>query len=826
MVQSNPAFDLWKLRPRGGLLIVALTLVALAACGSDDPPLSSTDASADVGDASSDAASDVSADASADGADSGDPVRLQSASGRVVLPEGSALDPTTLTATNGWGEDPVAADGTFTLTVAGPGPTMLIVVDDEGRTVLLGYVDPAEEREVGSHSTAVALTWIATGLWSMPTDVQLEYFRQLEAHSSVAGFGRAVEHFLGQEDPYALMTEHPELLESLENAVRLITEFEEGAFDKGLVPKNDPPSNANVLVQPTEPQSGVLVGPNIEGSGIQVTNYSRRSGWYYVYRTGYETTESGQPVEVDPPELVAEGWMRATNGLQGTATTIFDAFSGRLDFSARQLQAPIPVNVPDGQRRVFYEAIVAGSHIPFYSRPPRWADDDDPRVEEWEDRATLMTAVSVTRDVVFPIIFSIVRPVGSALQGDDAFVTWSSLAEVMLSQVPGVATEISAGDWSAAAQLVLKALANNEGFRNTVALALAELLIEDLRGYDDIIEKFASANFLVAAVDVGVAATDIALVVSDHVDANALERWEATAIRARVLLGADRYTLDDAHTTASLYAEVAGSGPSDYFCYLWTLDGPGELSNFLPGPDTGDPLTLVSAEPEAIYLIDQSDLVDGPIAVFSVTAYPRESDESCTAPPAGEPVGEGRLVIDATTEPFEPCTEEFDYAFWQSEENGLSLSTSGRIGGTVTASINLPPAGEDGDDYRDLIVYFPWPAETTRDAVTTTGDVRSVQSVRREDVLYWIRQDDAFGPVYTDRHAEVRVSARGAITIALPTQGPDVACGVDLPGSRPCCPFWNYHETFDYVFVGDFVLAAAGGGSYGGTWSMAPVTNQ
>lgn len=763
-----------------------------------------------------DTVSDTAADSghldSAAGTDSGTVITPTAAAGKVALPEGVALKLADLSVRTGLGDAKVGADGAFSATVGGAGDSMALVVDAKGNVVLLGFIDPARSNRVDATSSVAAMVWQAFHLYGLPPDVRVPLLRLIEKHQYLPQLARAFEYAL-TEDPAVLMREDEYLRDQLVNVLNLMSQFDDApAADtkQGAATAAGDGNNAIITAEPTAPQSGVLVGPNLSGNGMQVTNMSRRTAWYYVYKVGYED-DLGNKTEIEP-ELLKEGFVQSTNGLSGTVGTLKDALTGSLDFGPRALDEPIGLNVPDGQRRVMFQTVLAGAFIPFSSHTPKWFESGNALHQSWQTRAELMTTLSFVRDVLFPAVFSLALPIKGAIQGQDDFATWVGMAQLVTSQVPGVATQIANGEFESALKAVFLAIANNYELRNGIALTLVSIVeTATEKSAGNFMDTFMKANFLVAAADLAVSAVDIGLVVSDLGDANALERWDVTAVRAKVLLQSSEDSLQPGTLDTTLSATVPGAGPGDFYCYKWTLEGPGELSAFLPGPDTGSAKVAVSEDADMLYLVDEGALVDGQLAVVTCEPYLKSDGAKCAYPPAGELVGEGKLAIMSRKEKLEPCpAAAFDLGWWQEEDGGMQLSVSGQAGGKVTVTVQVPEDPTKGGGRRDIMIWIPGVDDPDPSKVTLSGDTSSA-NVREETWIQWFKQDETKGPVWFANVADVRFSGVGNVSVTVDTVAPVAKCDSGEPGAKPCCPHWEFREPYGDVLIGPLVYAQVNG---------------
>ncbi|MCA9564307.1 MAG: hypothetical protein KC561_12500, partial [Myxococcales bacterium] len=700
-------------------------------------------------------------------------------------------------------DSPLEAGGSFTVDAAIAGESLVFVLDGEDDIVLMGFVDPRVEGVIDADSTAAALLYLALHLYAMPPDVRVELFEEVRAHTASAVLGDAVATALAS-DPKALMGSGTELLSAVEQAIASLMSasvVKSHVSDDGPI---RPPTGNNGLVtmSPTSAQSGVEVGPTTDGRGLQVANRGRRAAWYYVYRTAVESSE-GEVTDLDPPELIREGLLAPSDRSAASTSSLEQVLSGGVSYEASPLPDDIWVEVQEGQRRVMLEAVVAGAFLPGVSETPTWFDLGDSRHPQWQARAELMTRVSFLRDLLFPTLASFVFPTDRSFQGGDDVEALNALADMLIEEVPAVGTALEAGEWSDALRSSLDAMGRDLNFRSDIA---SDLFGEVAPGYVTTaifaLGRMQSSEFLITLHDIDSRAASIGVIFSDLETANALERWEGEALRASVILTARRPTLDPPHLGTDILATVPGADESERFCHHWTLQGPGEISALVPGPETGSANQVVSDEPTIDYDIASNELFDGPLGLISVATYTRP-DGGCTFPlDESDLIGEAHVQIEGSEDEIIPCRGSFDCYAFQTYVGGIGLSLSGRAGGTASISFYVPEdTTEFEDGYRDVRVYFPRAVDGSRDAFQVSGDATILSSSIDEIIIPYL-EDELGREILLAGGASISLRAKGSVRITSRTRGFAASCQSDDPSAPACCPYVTYIETWGDVWSG------------------------
>lgn len=569
-------------------------------------------------------------------------------SGQVVLPAGVAAVASDFRVLTTAGIVDVGPTGDFAALVAGEGPSMVILVDDQDRPVLLGFVDtdPAGSTpgDISAHETATALLFYALQAFAIPgSEERLAVLEAVRAHPATVELASAVDSAVAAQIT-AITAEASPLLDDIADAVVAITTSDSqielpvstlGAFA--------PEEEAGISIDPTTAQSGILVVESESAAGVRVTNQARRNAWYYVYKTGYLDLD-GNEFDVTPPELIANGFIGPTSRLLGGQPSLTDWSTGLVGFQP-QSSDPIGLPVESFEGKAVFEAAVAGGYLRASTGLPAWYDDTDPRHVAWAERAQEMLNLTLVKDILAPAIFGIGSPLTRmALDPQvELMLELARLSTLLLTQNPVAGFLFADGQWNAAASRILKGLDEDEASRQTVA-SIVNLLLGSAGLQDRTLEVVAKLSLLLEAVEAGADDIDASRLVADNIEAARMDRWD---LSASVALGltATRTILTPNNIDATLTAEVQGL-PNQDFCYLWTLEGIGEITGFLGGSATGNGATLVTAEPQIQYLVDPTQLVTGVLATIRCEAFVKSPTVACANPPTGQSVGQAAIEFE------------------------------------------------------------------------------------------------------------------------------------------------------------------------------------
>jgi len=292
------------------------------------------------------------------GKGSGEEVSTASTSGTVVLPSGFTLQPASLSVASAMGTAAVGSNGGYTVTEpAGGGAATVMLLDANGKVVMLGHVDTGNPtfNEISPHSTAVEMLFLATGAFSLPKDEWPNIYSILAAApetTTLAGViatrmavnptavGDMDADIIAATDAAAssLMTapstqssaaaasQSAVALQSVKTqaALQLATAAQATADDTGNL---DVQTSASTLTP--NPGFGLVVSPSNDHLGIVITNTSRINRYYYVFRSGWipsTGTVTQDPEAITPWERVGEGLLPSVTGATGVTSSLYDCF--------------------------------------------------------------------------------------------------------------------------------------------------------------------------------------------------------------------------------------------------------------------------------------------------------------------------------------------------------------------------------------------------------------------------------------------------------------------------------------------------------------------
>lgn len=332
-------------------------------------------------------------------------LRLLPASGTVVLPDGFALAPATLTVSSAIGDVAVGIDRGFTvMEPAGGGTATVMLMDANGNVVMLGHVDTDNPsfNEISATSTAVEILFLATGAFTLPQTAWPDAYRTLVAAPETATLAGVISARMAAS-PTAVGDMDPVIVNAIDSAVASLlsglyaqgplgAESQSGGALAAIAPTQrtsagavgtgdlavkrtalDAPNPGSgdlaVKMTPSEytprPGWGLIAAPSDDHRGIVITNQSRINRFYFVYRTGYipsdgMTTDKPEPIE--PWELVASGLIPSVTGTGGGFIgTIADFFSGTHTWDPENTPTiPLPLDPTDDALANTFRVYVVG----------------------------------------------------------------------------------------------------------------------------------------------------------------------------------------------------------------------------------------------------------------------------------------------------------------------------------------------------------------------------------------------------------------------------------------------------------------------------------
>ncbi len=592
------------------------------------------------------------------GGSAGSAVRNYSAGGRVVLPTGTALSPANLSVVSGGSVTVPSTNGQFSATVYTQEPSLAVLTDAAGNSLLLGFVDPqSNATTMDAASTAVALLFFAIGGPTVPPANKRQILQLLAANAVTAPLASVISMRTGG-NPLALQNGDAQITAALHTAYTTLTANVLRAARKamaaprmGVAAEQTAPSRAvepMELLQPTGQQSGIEVVQPTGIVGVQAINHYRRRAQMYIYRVG-EVSTGGAATNY--PAAVPVGSkldISATTAL-GLFTTLDNLFSGLTAFTPVTSPAQT-LSLQPNTRQTKFEVVVLGA-----SGSPNPAFFSDPKYSAvspaWITSVGNLNLFTAIGDMALGFILELwglrfvitdAAPIQAVLDG---------LAGLQ-AQVPTVADLLArarAGKYSEAIADVIELAAKSDIVSSTIKQALKPYILqlehEAAVGATGTISgklmssafRLLSAAFTPVGITMGLG--DLAAIAHDLAISNPGDLWTANLILPT-------FTLSPTSATSSAGGRVTFSvklpiGATGSFVFDWSQNSPfstlsasnGKVSNSLETNDASISVDLVTTP---------SDV--NPITV-TVTAF--EVDSSGARSPFG--IAAAKVTIGAGT---------------------------------------------------------------------------------------------------------------------------------------------------------------------------------
>jgi hypothetical protein len=115
--------------------------------------------------------------------------------GFLVLPTGSSLKASDLTVKVSGLSQIVGASGSFSITVSNTAPCLAMATDANGNGILAGYLDSTlgSSQTIDSHSTAVALVFLAIGGQLLPSASKSAVLALVSANSAIPPLAAVID---------------------------------------------------------------------------------------------------------------------------------------------------------------------------------------------------------------------------------------------------------------------------------------------------------------------------------------------------------------------------------------------------------------------------------------------------------------------------------------------------------------------------------------------------------------------------------------------------------------------------------------------------------
>ncbi|MBX3142818.1 MAG: hypothetical protein KF813_03600 [Trueperaceae bacterium] len=514
---------------------------------------------------------------------------LQEVSGQVSLPPGAGIDTASLTVLGAHGTFPVAANGSFTALLPAGVTAEMAVVDATGALLLLALRDGATV-VADAGTTARGLLFYLLGGFMLPSD-QHATLRTLIGEE--AGLTQLTDHL---ESALAaggrpLSSESGALEAALEQAwASVLGEF--GRTGASATPEAQQTGGSNNIV--IQPGAGVLqagseVIHNPLGAGVAVQNHIRRPAALLAYQVGYEDAD-GNTFDIDPPRRTGTVDVPSTGRLD-FIEALKDVLTGRAPWTP-ELSQGLQLSLHDDTHKTFYELVLLGPSLDVVTRPPLY---DDPRFSSqrsaWNEIIADKLLEQFFDDIAMPLLESLMFGGVVAFDVAELRAFRAEFRAATDSRLAGLGIYLrDGGTYANAVKMFLENLGQNTFYRTDLFEAMKRTLPEaelnklHFESMDANLKARASSSAVALAVQLSLAAGDLAALIKDLHDALPAVSWSATAAPTLFYLTPERAIFTKWQPQIELRVDTRGPVEGN-FLFRWTTTGAhGRVTD---GPNTG-----------------------------------------------------------------------------------------------------------------------------------------------------------------------------------------------------------------------------------------------
>ena len=565
--------------------------------------------------------------------------------GSVALPAGVSVEPTALRVSNGYGEAAVNADSSYSIESIVNLAGLSVVVDEQDRAILLGFVSPDGSHVLNSKSTAVVLIYFAIGGWTLPAERVPELVAALEASAACDSLADVIEVELAG-DATALQADNAAIREALlQSATQAVTELRADATSKvsqGLGRKRDdrPRQQSGTGGQfltidagSSARYSGVTL-TEIDDDSVRVTNHQVRHGCFYVFQSAYEDAE-GARIEISPVEQLGDVVdVPPARNLDSSRrlSEILDSLNSAPEpvVWVPGTAGPVPVEARDGALSTELTMVLLGPRLDESSEPSILSEPAYVlHFDEWESKLEEMQVNALVLDFLVPLLETTSMGVNAGLFAEESPAVFSleQLIGAVATDV-GLSIDTTAGFLGVLERTIAQA-AENEPFR----LSLIDAMVDAYASRSGPplnssrlaaqLQRISEATSVREAIEM-YGQFDVARRLGDLQGASSATVWTGEMSSFRLDPRVDYVTLDE----RSVFFEVlVADGLGDGLTYEWsTGSGPGELMGEDVDGNLVDGQSFTSSVNEVEYFVaDQASIVDGFLDTVSVTV--RSGDE-------------------------------------------------------------------------------------------------------------------------------------------------------------------------------------------------------
>ncbi|MET0282452.1 MAG: hypothetical protein ABW278_15195, partial [Steroidobacteraceae bacterium] len=459
------------------------------------------------------------------------------------------------------GRRQVSTDARVSTLIFAGGPQYAELLDGSGRTVMLGFVTPAEPT-LSALSTAKALGYLAlAGAW-MKEEARLKLLAELPTLAGFPMLQGVVQQQL--RDMGRLDLDKPEL----RSAIQLLVSSAYGPNPVATASAQRPTVRAQGVVADQTTASGLSLDTTVD-SQLTVENvYLRRVSLFvrrnsYVNAAGQQVDETNPFTRIDLPNVARYG---------GITGTLDGYFKGEVAYSPVRTTPPLDIpRFPGDAKSTLYQIFAIGPG--FSSHPNLNVPADIIAAQQ------LLEVKALFLDAFVVLLANVALP----LKGDqiDQYLEFASANAVITdiigtlkNTMPDVVDKLAAGDYYAALQTLLTSAYTSNSILPAVGQVTLDFLWANTQiNEDDYEMMFSGMKGMLdklGKIDVGFTLADTFLLFRDIGKSKRIEQFLVTTTPGKVTLVAGASSISYTSTT-TIDAVVQDRDPNGVYEFRWTV---------------------------------------------------------------------------------------------------------------------------------------------------------------------------------------------------------------------------------------------------------------
>ena len=530
----------------------------------------------------------------------------------VTLPAGLSG---AMTAETSIGKSSIPAGGATTVPIFNGGPQLARVYDSARHLLLMGWVGDGRSA-LSTHTTAEVLLYFNLRAFLLPGEGRMKVVDSLATRTEVQTLADAIAAALST-DPKALGGTNAAI-----NSAALAARDQILASGRAAtLPAASVGHTRGILVNPTDPKSGITV--NQEGlNSVVLRNDYRRRAVTFVERESYKLESGGE--EVPSPAEITEIDISPTTGVTSIAETLVDVVNGKIGYAGVDA-GPIPLPVyPSNAASTKYKVIVVGPGVS--------KGDFDKLTEEQKTKTKALVIKSFVVDFAVPLIVNTIMPLKEHAVEDYLNLTNSSvLVEDFVKTLGQTAPELNekaaTGDMSGALHTLYNTIATSKSarllfFEMIFRILEPHLKFEPLTEFRDKGEDFLNGLNLSEKILTGI---DSLVQIVQISQCSLADTWEITANKSKVRLNPQKADIgkNEIQTFTAVVPTATGPG-APALTYRWSTTGAhGKIRDTNHSPATSFDSSSASVVYEADRTTSGKDQVT--VEVFEINGQQRNS---------------------------------------------------------------------------------------------------------------------------------------------------------------------------------------------------------